>query len=99
MSSELLVALTTVVPTTIAIVVGLLANLRSVRRELREEVVSPLVQRMERLEGSVDHVGTALDRFFDGQTEVREKLARLEAQFEAAGERRRIWHPSEARRE
>jgi hypothetical protein len=98
-SSELLVTLTTVVPTTIAIVVGLLANLRSVRRELREEVVSPLVQRMERLEVSVDHLGNALDRFFEGQTEVREKLARLEAQLEAAGERRRIWHPSEARRE
>ncbi|MFN2490294.1 MAG: hypothetical protein ABR529_11275 [Actinomycetota bacterium] len=94
MSNELLVALTTVVPTTVAIVVGFLANLRSVRRELREEVVAPMTQRMESLETSLDHLGNVLDRVSESQTEIREKIARLEAQFDAFEGRRRVWRPS-----
>jgi uncharacterized membrane protein len=93
-SNELLVALATVVPTTIAIVVGLLANLRSVRSELREEVVAPFNQRMESLETSLDNFRNALNRVSEGQTEIRERIARLEAQFDAVEERRRIWGPT-----
>lgn len=82
MSTDLLVALVTVVPTTLAVIIGFLVNLRSVR----QEVAAPLRESIQRLEDKVD-------RLADGLTEIREKLAHLEG--EVGGHRREIWMQGE----
>ncbi len=82
MSTELLVALVTVVPTTLAVIVGFLVNLRSVR----QEVAAPLRESIQRLD---DKVG----RLADGLTEIRERLAHLEGGV--GGHRRESWVPGE----
>jgi hypothetical protein len=92
-SEEFLVALVAVVPTTLAIVVGFLANLRSLRSELRREVAAPLELGIQRIESRVEALHKSVDRLADGQANIREKLARLEGEVE--GQRRRLWRPRE----
>jgi hypothetical protein len=82
MNMDLLVALVTVVPTTLAVVVGFLVNLRSVRYE----VAAPLRESIRRLDDKVD-------RLADGLTEIRERLAHLEGSL--GGQGRELWVPDE----
>lgn len=84
MSADLLVALVTVVPTTLAVIVGFLVNLRSIR----QEVASPLRQSIQRLDDKVDSLA-------GGLTEIRERLAHLKG--EVGGQRSEIWMPGEKR--
>jgi chromosome segregation ATPase len=93
-SEEFLVALVAVVPTTLAIFVGLLANLRSLRNDLRREIESPLGQGIKRLEGRVERLHTSVEHLATGQTDIRERLARLEGTIER--QREEIWRPREA---
>jgi hypothetical protein len=90
----LLVALVVVVPTTLAIVVGFLANLRSLRSELRRDIESPLGQGIQRLEGNVERPYTSVERLAAGQTDIRERLARVEGSIER--QRKELWRPAEA---
>lgn len=71
MNQEAWVAMVAAVPPTLAAVLGYLGNRRSIRRSLGNSPGVPLSKVVGRLEGKVD-------RLIDGQSAIRERLARLE---------------------
>lgn len=71
MNDVIVVAAIAAGPPTLAAVLGYLANSRSLRRTVGEPQGVPLTTIVERLDAKIDKLA-------EGQTEVRERLARLE---------------------
>lgn len=98
LNQEVLVALIAVVPTTLAVTLGFLAS----RRSTHQSVAVPLIQALRQLDAKTDRIDSEvrrrLDRLDDGlgrvatgQTDIRERIARLEGQSSAP--RERLWAP------
>lgn len=73
MGPEILIAAIAALPPTIAAVLGYLGNRRSIRRSVGNSPGVPLSKIVERVELKVDHL-------VEGQTVIRERLARLEGE-------------------
>lgn len=90
MSEGIVIALIAATPPTIAAVLGYLANRRSLRRSVGTSPGVPLTKVLERLEsrfeGRFDRLETKLDRAADQQVQMRERIARLEAERTWPGE-------------
>lgn len=71
MSEPILIVAIAAAPPTLAAILGYVANSRSIRRTVGEPQGVPLLTIVERLDGKVDKLA-------EGQTEIRERLARLE---------------------
>lgn len=76
MTPELPIALIAAIPPTLAAVLGYLGNSRAIRRSVGNSPGLPLSQVIQRLENKVDQL-------IEGQTVVRERLARLEGRRRA----------------
>lgn len=98
MSQEVLVALIAVVPTTLAVILGFLAS----RRSTHQSVAVPLIQALRQLDAKTDRIDSEVKRRLDrlddglgrvatGQTDIRERIARLEGQSSIP--RERLWAP------
>jgi hypothetical protein len=87
-SEALTVALIAAVPPSAAAVLGYLANRRSLRRSVGVRPGIPLSRVLERVETKVDRIEDKLDRLAEGQTAVRERLARLEGEGDEP-----LWRP------
>lgn len=90
MSEGILIALIAAAPPTAAAVLGYLANQRSLRRSVGISGDVPLVKVVERLEtrfeGRFDRLETKVDRVLDQHGEIRERMARIEAERVRPGE-------------
>ncbi len=73
MSDPIVVAAIAAGPPTLAAILGYLANNRSLKRTVGEPQGVPLNTIVERLDAKVDKLA-------DGQTAVRERLARIEGE-------------------
>jgi hypothetical protein len=71
MSGEILIAFIAAVPPTLAAVLGYLGNRRAIRRSVGNSPTIPLNKVVHRIESKVDQL-------VEGQTAIRERLARLE---------------------
>jgi hypothetical protein len=78
-SPEILVAVITGGPPTLAAVLSYVASRRSLRRSVGEPQGIPLTRVLERMEAKLDHVENRLDRLIEEQGGTRERLAALEA--------------------
>lgn len=79
-----MIALIAAAPPTAAAILGYLASQRSLRRSVGTSGDVPLVKVVERLEtrseGQFDRLETKVDRVLDQHGEIRERLARIEAE-------------------
>lgn len=82
MSEPILVAAIAAGPPTLAAILGYLANSRSIRRTVGEPQGVPLITTVQRLDAK-------LDKLADGQTAIRERLARLEGVRESVARKAR----------
>lgn len=73
MSAEMWVAIIAALPPTIAALLGYLGNRRSIRRSVGNSPGVPLIKIVARIESKVDAL-------VEGQTAIRERLARLEGE-------------------
>jgi hypothetical protein len=73
MSPEVLIAVIAGLPPTLAAVLGYLGNRRAIRRSVGNSPGVPLSKIVARIESKVDSL-------VEGQTAIRERLARLEGQ-------------------
>lgn len=80
MKTGVLIAIIAAIPPTLAAILGYRANARALRRSIGTPPGVPLTRIVERLEHKID-------RLAEGQTVVRERLARLEGEREAEGRR------------
>lgn len=71
--TDIWVAVIAATPPTVAAVLGYLCNRRSIRRSLGNSPDVPLSKIVRRVEEKVD-------RLIEGQTAIRERLARLEGE-------------------
>ena len=84
MSEAVMVALIAAAPPTVAAILGYLANRRSLRRSVGARPGIPLSRARERVETKVDRIEDKLDRLAEGQTAVRERVARIEGEQNGA---------------
>lgn len=88
MTSEIVIAMIAAIPPTLAVILGFLANRRSLRRSIGGSTGVPLVSVIRGMDSKVERIESKVDRLGEGQADVRERLAHLE------GERqRRLWSP------
>lgn len=80
MKAGVLIAVIAAFPPTLAAVLGYLANSRNIRRAVGAPPGVPLARIVERLEQKIDLLA-------EGQTVVRERLARLEGEQSAHASR------------
>lgn len=73
MAPEILIAAIAAVPPTLAALLGYLGNRRAIRRSVGNSPTIPLSKVIERMETKIDHL-------VEGQTAIRERLARLEGE-------------------
>lgn len=73
MSTEMWVAVIAALPPTLAALLGYLGNRRAIRRSVGNSPGVPLTKVVARIEGKVDAL-------VEGQTAIRERLARLEGE-------------------
>lgn len=87
MSSEVLVAIIAAGPPTLGALLSYVASKRSLRRSIGDNPGVPLrealTQMERRFETRFDRVESKLDRVTEGATQVRERLARLDAARDA----------------
>jgi hypothetical protein len=79
-SEAVTIALIAAVPPSAAAILGYLANRRSLRRSVGSRPGIPLSRVLELVETKVDRIEDKLDRLAEGQTAVRERLARIEGE-------------------
>jgi hypothetical protein len=82
LSEPVLVAAIAAGPPTLAAILGYLANSRSIKRTVGEPQGVPLITIVERLDAKVDKLA-------DGQSSIRERIARLEGPRSLVRERGR----------
>lgn len=82
MKTGIVIAVIAAFPPTLAAVLGFLASSKTIRRSVGAPPGVPLARLVERLEGKVDHLA-------EGQAQIRERLARLEAGAPASPARTR----------
>jgi hypothetical protein len=68
------------VPPTVAAILGFLATKRSLRPSVGGSPGVSLAAVIKRMDAKVERIEARVDRLGDGQTEVRETLARFERQ-------------------
>jgi restriction endonuclease S subunit len=90
LSEGVLIALIAAAPPTAAAILGYLAHQRSLRRSLGTSGDVPLAKVIEgletRSEGRFDRLETKVDRVLDQHGEIRERMARMEAERVRPGE-------------
>jgi hypothetical protein len=84
-SEAVTVALIAAAPPSAAALLGYLANRRSLRRSVGVRPGIPLSRVLERVETKVDRIDDKIDRLAEGQTAVRERVARMEGEWGEVG--------------